>query len=295
MPRGPLKSARFEPIDWQIAGRVLSTADHTLVMGILNVTPDSFSDGGDYIDPGLAVTHGLELWNEGADIVDVGGESTRPGAAAVPTEEELRRVTPVISELAAAGVVVSVDTSKAEVAAAAIEAGAAIVNDVTALGDPGVARVVAESGAGVVLMHMLGSPRTMQSEPEYADVVAEIRDYLEARASVAEAAGIDRAQICIDPGIGFGKTVDHNLALLRNVDAFVAGGRPVMIGASRKSFLSALIGDPGLRGRDEATGASIALSIAGGAAVVRVHNVVVAQRIARVADAIVRARTKHEG
>jgi dihydropteroate synthase len=245
-------------------------------MGVVNVTPDSFSDGGQYLDPQAAVAHGLALEAQGAAILDVGGESTRPGASAVPAEEELRRVLPVIEGLVAGGATaqLSIDTSKATVADAALQAGATLVNDVTALrGDPQMAEVIAGAGAGCCLMHMLGDPRTMQRDPHYDDVVAEVRAFLEERVVFAIAAGIAAERILLDPGIGFGKTVEHNLELLRRVDELVAIGRPVVIGTSRKSFLGRLTGrtDPGER--LPATIATCVIAYERGARVFRVHDV----------------------
>jgi dihydropteroate synthase len=243
------------------------------VMGVVNVTPDSFSDGGMFADAAAAVAHGARLAAEGADLVDVGGESTRPGSEPVPADEELRRVVPVVAGLAAAGVAVSVDTSKAGVAARALAAGAAMVNDVTALrGDPAMAGTIADAGADVCLMHMLGTPRTMQDDPRYDDVVEDVRRFLEERLAAAVAAGIPEARISLDPGIGFGKTVEHNLALLRATDRLVAIGRPVVVGASRKRFLGALTA----RSEGNRLAGTIAanlIALAGGAAVFRVHDV----------------------
>jgi dihydropteroate synthase len=250
----------------------------TLVMGVVNVTPDSFSDGGRWYDSERAVGHGLELVSEGADVIDVGGESTRPGAAPVDETEERRRVLPVIKALAEANVRVSVDTRKAEVARAAVEAGATLINDVSASLWP----VAAAEGVGWVAMHMRGDPRTMQADPRYDDVVVEVRDFLLERAACATAAGV--TEVWIDPGIGFGKTVGHNLQLLRHLDALVATGFPVVIGTSRKSFLGRLAADPG-RGasaasrpapvddRLEGSLASAVWSVTQGAAMVRVHDV----------------------
>jgi dihydropteroate synthase len=232
-------------------------------MGVLNVTPDSFSDGGRWLDPGAAVAHGLRMAAEGADVVDVGGESTRPGAEPVPADEELRRVLPVIEALASS-VRVSIDTRKAEVAEAAIEAGATLVNDVSA----SLAAVARAAGAGWVAMHMQGDPRTMQAAPTYGDVVAEVRDYLVERASTA---GVE--EVWIDPGIGFGKTMEHNLSLLAHLDELVATGFPVAVGTSRKSFLGRLTGDAGPDDRVEASVATAAWALAQGAAMVRVHDV----------------------
>jgi dihydropteroate synthase len=268
---------------------VLNTADHTLIMGILNVTPDSFSDGGSFLEPDDAVRHGLEMLESGADLIDIGGESTRPGADPVAAALEIDRVVPVVEGLAQAGALVSIDTSKAEVAAAAIAAGAAIVNDVTALGDVDMASVVAESGAGLVLMHMQGEPRTMQQDPTYEDVVSEVAAGLAATVEAAVAAGINPDQICLDPGIGFGKTVDHNLDLLTlGVERLAETGHPVLVGASRKSFIASLLGPIEPEERDVASAAAHVLAIASGASVLRVHNVVTALRSARIADAIVR-------
>jgi dihydropteroate synthase len=234
-----------------------------LVMGVLNVTPDSFSDGGRWLDAGAAVEHGLRMVEEGADVVDVGGESTRPGADPVDTAEELRRVLPVVEALAP-HIRVSIDTRKAEVAEAALEAGATLLNDVSASLGP----VARAAGAGWVAMHMQGDPRTMQADPTYDDVVAEVTAFLVER---AEAAGVE--EVWIDPGIGFGKTMEHNLALLAHLDQLVATGYPVVVGASRKSFLGRLTGGAPADDRIEASVATAAWSMAQGAAMVRVHDV----------------------
>ena len=276
-------------------GHRLTDEDHPLVMGIVNVTPDSFSDGGRFLGTEAAIAHGLAMAEAGADIVDVGGESTRPGAAEVGAPEELDRVLPVVAALAEAGAVVSIDTSKAEVAEAALAAGAVIVNDVTALGDPNMAEVVRDAGAGLVLMHMLGSPRTMQDDPRYDDVVAEVKAFLAERAAFAESSGIARAAICVDPGIGFGKTLEHNLTLLAAVEELANLGYPVLIGASRKSWIPHLLGDVPVEEREPPTVAAHALAIAHGATVIRVHDVVAGLRSARVASAIVRAGNRRNG
>ncbi|HLX33208.1 MAG TPA: dihydropteroate synthase [Gaiellaceae bacterium] len=240
------------------------------VMGVVNVTPDSFSDGGVHLDPDIAAAAARRMLEEGAAIVDVGGESTRPGSAGVSAEEELSRVFPVLDRLGGE-VPVSIDTSKAAVASAALEAGAVMVNDVTALrGDPELAGVVADSGAYLCLMHMQGSPRTMQEEPQYGDVAAEVAAFLEERLAFAVAAGISEERICLDPGIGFGKTVEHNLELVRRLDVLLALGRPVVVGFSRKSTLRKLTGS------DDLLGASVAAAVAAyerGATVLRVHDV----------------------
>jgi dihydropteroate synthase len=257
------------------------------LMGVVNVTPDSFSDGGLYLDPGAAIAHGRELAAAGAAILDIGGESTRPGAAPVPVDEELRRVEPVIAGLAGKAVDISVDTSKAAVAAAALDAGATIVNDVTALrGDPEMAALCAERGAGVVLMHMIGEPRTMQENPEYRDVVAEVRDFLATRLEVAVAAGIDESLIWLDPGIGFGKTDRHNLELLRDLGELARLGRPLVVGTSRKSFIGRVDGSAA---PDERLGGTIATSVlaaAAGAEVLRVHDVREMDQALRVTSAV---------
>jgi len=245
------------------------------VMGIVNVTPDSFSDGGLYLDPTAAIQHGLELVHQGAAILDVGGESTRPGAASVSAGEELGRVLPVIEGLVCAGVPVqlSIDTSKAAVAQAALRAGATLVNDVTALrGDPHMVEIVALSQADCCLMHMLGEPRTMQRNPRYGDVVSEVKSFLEARMAFAIGAGVLERRIMLDPGIGFGKTLAHNLELLRRLDELVALGRPVVIGTSRKSFLGRISG----RDVDDRIAGTIATNVLAyerGARVFRVHDV----------------------
>jgi dihydropteroate synthase len=246
------------------------------IMGVVNVTPDSFSDGGRYLDARAAIAHGLELEAEGAAILDVGGESTRPGADPVPESEELRRVIPVIEGLIArgAGARVSIDTSKAGVASRALEAGACLVNDVTALrGDPDMAGVVAAAGADCCLMHMLGDPRTMQDDPHYDDVVDDIKGFLEERMAFAVKAGIAEERILLDPGIGFGKTVEHNLELLRRLGEFLDLGRPVVIGTSRKTFLGRLTGREAPEERVAATVATNVLAYERGARVFRVHDV----------------------
>ena len=277
------------PVRWRIRDRLFDTGGRTLVMGVLNVTPDSFSDGGRFADPDAAVSHGLAMAAAGADLVDVGGESTRPGSARVDAAEEARRVVPVVRSLAAAGVAVSIDTMKPSVAAAAVEAGAAVINDVTALADPEMRRIAADAGAGVVLMHMAGTPETMQDDPHYDDVVEEVAGFLAVRAARAEASGVDPAAICIDPGIGFGKDLGHNLSLLAGIPRLASLGYPVMVGASRKRFLTGILGDLTAEERDAPTAAAHVLAIAGGAAAIRVHDVVTGLRTARVADAIVGA------
>jgi dihydropteroate synthase len=261
-----------------------------VVMGVVNVTPDSFSDGGAWLDPESAIAHGHELVAQGAQILDVGGESTRPGAQPVGEAEELRRVLPVLEGLVGAGARPSIDTSKASVAAAAIDAGATLVNDVTALrGDPRLAALIAERGCDVCLMHMLGEPRTMQRDPRYGDVVDDVKAFLAARLAFAVAQGIDEQRVWLDPGIGFGKTIDHNLELLSRLDEIVALGRPVVVGTSRKSFLGTITGrDAG--GRVAGTIATNVLALARGASVFRVHDVAEARDALVVAAATLRGR-----
>jgi dihydropteroate synthase len=243
------------------------------VMGVVNVTPDSFSDGGLYLDASAAVEHARELERAGAVILDVGGESTRPGALPVAEREELRRVVPVIEALSGSAAQLSIDTSKAAVATAAISAGATLVNDVTALrGDPLMIDVVAASGVDCCLMHMLGEPRTMQHDPRYDDVVSEVKAFLEGRLSFAVGHGVVEERILLDPGIGFGKTTQHNLELLRRLDEIVALGRPVVIGTSRKSFLGKITAEP-VEDRIAATIATNVLAYLRGARVFRVHDV----------------------
>ena len=255
-----------------------------LLMGIVNVTPDSFSDGGEFLDAAAAVEHGHALMREGAHILDIGGESTRPGAEPVGLEEELRRVMPVLEGLAEGlaegpaarppGVRLSIDTSKAAVARAALAAGADLINDVTALrGDPEMVEVVAGGAADCCLMHMLGEPRTMQAHPRYDDVVDEVKAFLEERMAFAVRAGIAERRILLDPGIGFGKTVEHNLELLRRLDEIVALGRPVVIGTSRKSFLGRIAGTDDARERLAGTIATNVMALERGASVFRVHDV----------------------
>jgi dihydropteroate synthase len=246
------------------------------IMGVVNVTPDSFSDGGRYLDAAAAIAHGVELEAEGASILDVGGESTRPGAAPVAEAEELRRVIPVIEGLIDTGskAQISIDTSKSGVAVRALAAGASLVNDVTALrGDPKMAGVVADAGADCCLMHMLGEPRTMQRDPRYEDVVGDVKAFLEEQTAFAVRAGIALERILLDPGIGFGKTVEHNLELLRRLDELVELGRPVVIGTSRKSFLGRLTGRDDTDDRVAATIATNVLAYERGARVFRVHDV----------------------
>ncbi|TXH73907.1 dihydropteroate synthase [Thiobacillus sp.] len=257
---------------------VLHAGSHRLqlsrprIMGVVNVTPDSFSDGGQLHDTQAAISHALKLSEQGADILDVGGESTRPGATAVPVDEEIGRVVPVIEALARAGCLVSVDTNKPEVMRAALVAGAGMVNDVAALRAPGAMEAVAASGAAVCLMHMQGDPQSMQQSPRYADVVNEVKQFLRARVQACEAAGIARERLVIDPGFGFGKTQQHNLALLKHLGGLAELGVPILAGLSRKSMLGSLTG----RAVDEREFAGVAahlMAVAQGVRLVRVHNV----------------------
>jgi dihydropteroate synthase len=257
------------------------------IMGIVNVTPDSFSDGGEFLDADRAIGHGRELAAEGADVLDIGGESTRPGAEAVDAAEELRRVAPVVEALVAdGGPALSIDTSKVAVAEAALDAGAATVNDVTALrADPELAGLCADRRCEVVLMHMLGDPRTMQEDPTYDDVVDDVKAFLAERIEFATAAGIDEDRIWIDPGIGFGKTVEHNLELHRRLGELAELGRPIAFGSSRKSFIGKLTGAP----VDQRLGGTIAsnvIAFANGARMLRVHEVGPMRQALEIADAI---------
>ena len=271
----------------EIRGRRFALGPRTWLMGVVNVTPDSFSDGGAYFDASKAVDRGLELISEGADIVDVGGESTRPGSSPVPEAEEIRRVVPVIGALRRkTQTLISIDTTKAAVARAALDAGADIVNDTSAFRfDPAMPGTVARSGAGVVLMHMQGTPLTMQQSPRYDDLIGEIGDFLAERIRVAEAAGIPRERIVVDPGIGFGKSFDHNLEILRRQELFHRLGRPLLLGFSRKAFLGRILGLPPDE-RLEGTIAAAVLSVERGAHILRVHDVGPVARAVRSAEAI---------
>ena len=261
---------------WQLTDRLLTIEHRPLVMAIVNVTPDSFSDGGKYLSIDAAVTKGLELIQEGADILDIGGESTRPGAAVVPLEEELRRVLPVITSLARqTKVPLSVDTSKAEVARASLAAGAHIINDVTALaGDPAMTEVVREAKAGLILMHMKGTPATMQLDPHYDDVVPQIGRFFEERLRLTAGAGISSDRIVLDPGIGFGKTSDHNLEILARLGEFQRFGRPVCLGLSRKGFVGRLLNNRPVERRLAGSLAALCHAMCHRAVqVIRVHDV----------------------
>ena len=265
-------------------GGSLVFGKRTTVMGVLNVTPDSFSDGGDWLDPDRAVRRARAMIREGAHLVDVGGESTRPGARPVSADEEIRRVIPVLERLARENILVSIDTSKARVAEAAFRAGAKILNDITALrGDPGMARAAARAKVAVILMHMKGTPRSMQRNPQYRDVVKEIMAFFREILKNAWRAGISRDKIILDPGIGFGKSPEHNLEILRRLDEFRSLGRPLAIGTSRKSFIGRALGRR-VDDRASGTAATVAAAILRGAAVVRVHDVREMSDVARMTD-----------
>lgn len=268
-----MENNRYEnTIEW---GRwSLDFSRGCMVMGILNVTPDSFSDGGQFFDVEKAIAHGLRMAGDGAAIIDIGAESTRPGSEPVSAAEQIKRVVPVIEKLSVKiDVPISIDTYNVEVATAALDAGAAIINDITALSDERMGRLAAERAVPVVLMHMQGRPLTMQDEPKYEDVVSEVLDFLLKRAKRAEEFGISREKIFIDPGIGFGKTCEHNTELLRHIDKFVGGGYRVLVGVSRKRFIGALTGKKEAAERVFGTASAVALCTAAGAAIVRVHDV----------------------
>ncbi len=260
----------------------------THIMGVLNVTPDSFSDGGFFFDKESAVRHAYYLTENGADILDIGGESTRPGSASLPLEEELRRTIPVIQAVArSVNIPVSIDTCKAEVARRALDAGASIVNDISGLRfDPAMPQVVAEYGVPVIVMHIKGTPKDMQTHPVYEALIPEIMDYLRCSIRLAVDSGIPEDRVIIDPGIGFGKTFDHNLEIIKNLKEFTLLGRPLAIGVSRKSFIGKVLGGAPPSARMEGTAAAVAISIFNGAHIVRVHDVKEMSKVARVADAI---------
>jgi dihydropteroate synthase len=285
-----------EAFVWRVGAHVLHCGTRTHVMGVLNVTPDSFSDGGRHFDPESAVAAGIEMVRVGADLLDIGGESTRPGAREVEPGVEIDRVVPVIKRLATeVEVPISVDTRKHQVAEAAVEAGASIVNDVTAGEfDPRMLDTVRDSGAGFVLMHMRGTPQTMQGLVEYGDVVAEVKSYLLGRLREAAEAGIARDRLAIDPGLGFAKTSDQSLRLMREVDAFLEAGRPVLVGPSRKSFIGHVLGTE-VTDRVEGTAGAVAWMAGRGAHIVRVHDVAPMVRVVRVVDAISRASVEQPG
>jgi len=273
---------------WRIAGRDIDLSRRGMIMGVVNITPDSFSDGGSFFSTSSAVDHGLSLIAEGADILDIGGESTRPGAQPVPADEEIRRVIPAIAALrAASDVLISIDTSKAEVARAALAAGADIVNDITGLrGDAEMLSVIRDAHAGVVIMHMQGTPLTMQTAPHYDDVLAEVGDFFRHALAGALLSGLDPMSIALDPGIGFGKTFAHNRELLRGLSSFTEFGRPLVVGISRKSFLGALVGSKELSERFWPGVAMTSFCRERGARVLRVHDVRPHREALRMTEAI---------
>jgi dihydropteroate synthase len=276
---------------WKIGGREIELSRRGLIMGVLNVTPDSFSDGGEFFAPDKAIEHGIRLAEEGADIIDIGGESTRPGAEPIPADEELRRVIPVIAKLrAATTALISIDTSKTSVARAALEAGAVILNDVSGgRGDSAMLPLAAEKKAAIILMHMQGTPRTMQLAPHYKDVVSEVANFFRQEYERALSCGIDAMAIAFDPGIGFGKTLEHNLELLSNLTRLRVHDRPLVVGVSRKAFLGKVIGSPALSDRAAPTIAVTSLLRARGANVLRVHDVKENAAALRTAEAILEA------
>ncbi len=274
---------------WRCGRHQFDLSRRCLVMGVINVTPDSFSDGGRYFDAQVAADHGSRLAEQGADILDIGGESTRPGAPPVPLDEELRRVIPVIEALRARlpRHALSIDTAKAGVARAALAAGADIINDVTALtGDPAMLAVAAAADAGIVLMHMRGTPATMQQLTQYDDVVREVGEYLRERLRASTAAGIDAERVVLDPGIGFAKSFEQNLELFQRLAELCDLGRPLLIGASRKAFIGRLLGDAPPEARLEGTAAAVASAVLAGARIVRVHDVAAMARVVRVTEAL---------
>ena len=260
---------------WKVRGQSLDLTHRALLMGIVNVTPDSFSDGGSFLDPLAACKQGLKLVEEGADILDIGGESTRPGSHSVPLEEEIQRVIPVIEKLRReTKALISIDTNKAPVAQAAMDAGADIINDITGLrGDANMTSVVSQSGAGVIIMHMKGTPRTMQDAPAYQDIMSEIGDFFRQSVALALSSGIDPMSIALDPGIGFGKTPEHNRQLLAGIGSFAKTGHPILVGASRKSFLGWLAGSSAMEDRFWPGVAITSLCRERGAKIFRVHDV----------------------
>ena len=285
-----LRGANQDPL------RRLLAQDRPIIMGILNVTPDSFSDGGQFVDPDDAIRHAQRMIQEGADIIDIGGESTRPGAEPLSEDEELARIIPVIRRLTGEmPVPVSVDTYKSTVADKALEAGASIVNDISGLRfSPDMAKVVADRGAAVVIMHIKGRPRDMQQNPVYADVVADVASYLKEGIEIALKAGVGREQMLIDPGIGFGKTLEHNITLLERLGELRAIGRPILLGTSRKKFIGTVLDAAGPEHRIEGTAATVALGIERGARIMRVHDVEYMVRVAKMTDAILKRNSKFQ-
>lgn len=277
-------------MEWRCRDRIFEVSDRALVMGVLNVTPDSFSDGGRFLDPSAAIAHGHSLLEEGADLIDLGAESTRPGAAPVPADEQWRRLEPVLAALGRErDACLSVDTASAEVARRALDAGVRVVNDVSALGDPEMAEVVAKAGAGVVLMHMRGTPADMQREPHYQDVAREVASWLADRVALARDRGIPENCTAVDPGIGFGKRIEHNLELLARLDELAALDRPIVVGLSRKSFLGRIL-DRSVDQRLEGGLAASAVAVFQGASILRTHDVLSTREAATIAAALRAAR-----
>jgi dihydropteroate synthase len=280
-----MRNSSENVVEWP-NGR-LDFSGGTLVMGVLNVTPDSFSDGGQFFDTDKAIEHGLQMAANGAAIIDIGAESTRPGAEPVSADEQVKRVIPVIEAIAKKiDMPISIDTYNVKVAKAALDAGAAMINDITALADERMGQLAAGHKVPIVLMHMQGTPQTMQIEPKYDDVVGKVLDFLLDRAKKAQSFGIDESGIFIDPGIGFGKTLEHNLLLLRNIDRFVATGYHVLVGASRKSFIGKITGKENPADRIFGTAATVALCAAAGVSIVRVHDVAEMVDVIKVTNAI---------
>ncbi|MHB0977570.1 MAG: dihydropteroate synthase [Candidatus Aquicultorales bacterium] len=287
--KAALEAYDSTPSPLEAAGRTLPFEKYTYVMGILNVTPDSFSDGGEHFGTEQAIKRAIRMAEEGADILDIGGESTRPGSVPVPLEEELRRVIPVVKGLAGStDSLISIDSMKPEVVEAALEAGAHIVNDVNGLRDPNVIKLVADAGAPAIVMHMKGSPKTMQDNPVYDDLLGEIVGFLRERLTAAEAAGVNPGKLLVDPGIGFGKTYEDNLKIIGRLAELKVLGRPIVLGSSRKAFIGKVLGVEEARERQFGTAATVALGIANGANIVRVHDVAQMKQVARMTDAIVR-------
>jgi dihydropteroate synthase len=275
-----------QPGRWHARAYALPVEERVLIMAVLNLTPDSFSDGGRFRDVDHAVNGALEMVHEGADIVDIGGESSRPGSHPVPLEEELHRVSSVVEKLAGIPVPISVDTTKSEVARRCLDLGASIINDISALrNDPEMAEVVRQYEAGIVLMHMRGVPATMQDDPYYTDVVKEVYDFLQSRTEAAVNSGIDPDRIAVDPGLGFGKRLEDNLILLQQLSLFSGLGRPLVVGPSRKGFLGSLLQRPVLE-REWGTAAAVAVAVLNGANVIRVHAVEEMRQVIRVAQSI---------
>ena len=281
-----IESKKFE---LRLGKKILDLSSRTYLMGILNVTPDSFSDGGKFLNPKDAIKQALIMAEQGADIIDVGGESTRPGSDSVPLEEELRRVMPVIEEIAKnTDIPISIDTYKSEVALRALDAGAEMVNDISALRfDPQMKKIISKYDIPVILMHIKGTPKNMQDNPHYDNVIQEILDYLKESIQMAENSGIDKDKIIIDPGIGFGKRVKDNLEILRNLDKFTSLGKPILLGLSRKSFIGKVLDLP-LDQRLEGSLAALAVAVLNGAKLLRVHDIKESKRAAQMADAILK-------